>query len=133
MSEEFLVQERLMNKALEKLPNSSYKDLYRIENLTETQITLLYKEGNIITSKAFTSSTYSEEALIDAMRARSYTLLIRIKGKSGKLIEDLSTLKNEREILFKSKTKFKITKVDYSANPEDDYMSKIRTIWIEEL
>ena len=136
LTEEFIAQEKLMNKALDKLPNSAYnspdKLLYRIENLTEDQIATIYKKGDNFTSKGFYSSTYSEDAIIDAMRNRNHTVLIRIKGKNGKLIEDLSTLPKEKEILFKSETGFKVENVGYSPNP-DDFMTPIRTIWLTEL
>jgi hypothetical protein len=67
------------------------------------------------------------------MRNRPYTVLIRIEGKNGKLIEDLSTLTLENEILFKTGTQFEVLKVGQSANPADDYMSLIKTIWMKEL
>ena len=67
------------------------------------------------------------------MRNRSYTVLIRIEGKSGKLIEDLSTLPSEKEILFQTEVKFKIIKVGKSANPGEDYQEFIKTIWIKEI
>jgi hypothetical protein len=72
-------------------------------------------------------------AIIDAMRNRPYTVMIRIEGKNGKLIEELSTLPSEKEILFNTQTKLKVIKVDKSANPADDYQSFIKTIWLEEL
>ena len=53
-------------------------------------------------------------------------------GKDGKLIEGLSTLPSEKEILFKSETIFKVEKVGFSPNPED-YMIPIKTIWLKEL
>jgi len=73
-----------------------------------------------------------EDAIIEAMRNRPYTVLIRIEGREGKLIEELSTLPFEKEILFKSETIFKVEKVGFSPNPED-YMIPIKTIWLKEL
>jgi hypothetical protein len=137
LTENFILQEKVMNEALNKLPiseyNSSQKLLYRIENLTEAEIKGIYKEGTVITKEGFTAATYSEEAIINAMRNRSYTVMIRIEGKKGRLIEEISTLQKEKEILFKSKTKFFVKKIYESANPGDDYMSKIITIWIKEI
>ena len=106
--------------------------LYRIEDLSEDKISELYVQGSIIKTKGFTSATYSEDAVIEAMRNRPYTVLIRIEGKDGKLIEGLSTLPSEKEILFKSETIFKVEKVGFSPNPKD-YMIPIKTIWLKEL
>ncbi|WP_024769068.1 ADP-ribosyltransferase [Aquimarina macrocephali] len=115
MTEEFIAQEKLMNQALAKLPNSSYNQaddlLYRIENLTNDEINTIYKKGDIITKKGFYSTTYSRDAIKSAMDNRVHTVLIRIKGKNGKLIEDLSTFAIEKEVLFKSNTRFKVNKI----------------------
>ena len=130
----YLSQKNLMNQALKKLPTSNHNNslLYRIEDLSEDKISELYVQGSIIKTKGFTSATYSEDAVIEAMRNRPYTILIRIEGKDGKLIEGLSTLPSEKEILFKSETIFKVEKVGFSPNPED-YMIPIKTIWLKEL
>ncbi len=123
MLEEFAAQERIMNKALDKLPISSYnqpdKYLYRIENLTEAQISEYYQVGKTIKNKHFTSATYDLDAIAEAMRHRPYTILIHIYGKNGRLIEELSTLKKEKEILFKSKTKFYVQKISKTTNPDN--------------
>lgn len=130
----YLSQKNLMNQALKKLPTSNHNNslLYRIEDLSEDKISKLYVQGSLIKTKGFTSATYSEDAIIEAMRNRPYTVLIRIEGREGKLIEELSTLPSEKEILFKSETIFKVEKVGFSPNPED-YMIPIKTIWLKEL
>ncbi|SPE77504.1 ADP-ribosyltransferase exoenzyme [Flavobacterium columnare] len=136
MTDFYNAQKSLMEQALSKMPNSIFNGsknlLYRIENLTDVQISSIYIEGSIINTKAFTSATYSENAIIDAIRNRSYTVLIRIEGKNGKLIEELSTLPAEKEILFKTGSIFEVNKVGFSPNP-DDYMTPIKTIWLKEL
>mgnify|MGYP000849232701 CR=1 FL=1 len=127
MTDFYISQKKLMNQALKKLPTSNHNNslLYRIEDLSEDKISELYVQGSIIKTKGFTSAT-------EAMRNRPYTVLIRIEGKDGKLIEGLSTLPSEKEILFKSETIFKVEKVGFSPNPED-YMIPIKTIWLKEL
>ncbi|MBB4807300.1 hypothetical protein HNP38_002604 [Chryseobacterium defluvii] len=128
MTEEFKTQKELMNKALDKLPKyQSESLLYRIENLTPKQIDEYYTIGKTIENKHFTSSTYDMDAIGVAMRNRAYTVLIRIKGKNGRVIEDLSTLKSEKEVLFKSNTKFEVKDIRESTSPED-FISKIKTI-----
>ncbi len=133
MTDEFLAQESLMNKALDKLPNyNSSSLLYRIEYLTPMQIENLYKKGNIITNKHFTSSSYSANAIGKAMEKRAYTVLIRIESNSGKLLEDISTFKIENEVLFKSNTKFFVEDIRMSTSPED-FVTPIKTIILKEL
>jgi ADP-ribosyltransferase exoenzyme len=136
MTDFYTAQKNLMEQALAKMPTSSFNNsqnlLYRIENLTEAQIASIYVEGGTINTKAFTSATHSEDAIIDAIRNRPHNVLIRIEGKNGKLIEDLSTLPAEKELLFKTGTNFKVDKVGFSPNP-DGYMTPIKTIWLKEL
>ena len=136
MTDFYAAQKKLMEQALSKISNSTYNGsqnlLYRIENLTETQISSIYIEGSFFNSKSFTSATYSEYAISYAIRTRPHTVLIRIEGKNGKLIEDLSTLPSEKEILFKTQSEFKVTKVGYDYNP-DDPMKPIKTIWLKEI
>ncbi|KAA0127546.1 ADP-ribosyltransferase [Chryseobacterium sp. SN22] len=132
MTEEFKIQKELMNKALDKLPKyQSNELLYRIETLSEEQITKIYKVGNIIENKQFTSTTYSETAIERGIEHRGATLLLRIEGKNGRLIEDLSTLKIEREVLFKSNTKFIVKEVGFAPNPYEPWVPIKRVILVE--
>ena len=133
MTDEFLAQEQLMNLALDKLPN--YKTdalLYRIENLTDAQIKEYYKVGEEITNKHFTSTSYDIFSIGEAMRKRDFTILIRIETKTGKLIEPVSTFKDEGEVLFKSNTIFYVDRFTESINPLDPFDSKIKTVIIKE-
>lgn len=128
MTDEFLAQEQLMNQALDKLPNHKTDALlYRIEYLTDAQIKEYYKIGEEITNKHFTSTCYDQFAIGEAMKKRAYTVLIRIESKNGKMIEDISTLKEENEILFKSNTEFYVKDIKMTSNPSD-WASEIKTI-----
>ncbi|WP_260262901.1 ADP-ribosyltransferase [Elizabethkingia occulta] len=129
----YSTQEKLMNEALEKLPvYESESLLYRIENLTDVQINEYYKVGKEITNKHFTSSSYDLFSIGEAMRKRKFTVLIRIESKNGKLIEAISTLKDEAEVIFKSNTTFYVDKFTENINPLDPFGSKIKTIIIKE-
>lgn len=133
MTDEFLAQEQLMNQSLDKLPN--YKTdalLYRIENLTDAKIEEYYKVGEEVTNKHFTSSSYDMFSIGEAMRKRKFTVLIRIETKTGKLIEPVSTFKDEGEVLFKSNTSFYVDKFTENINPLNPFGSKIKTIIIKE-
>jgi hypothetical protein len=132
MTEEFKMQKELMNKALNKLPKyQSDELLYRIETLSVEQITKIYKVGSTIENKQFTSATYSEVAVERGIEFRGANLLIRIQGKNGKLIEDLSTLKIEKEVLFKSNTKFIVKEIGFAPNPFEPWVPIKRVILIE--
>lgn len=128
MTDEFLAKEQLMNQSLDKLP--SYKTealLFRIENLTDEQIKNYYKVGEEVTNKHFTSSSYNIDAIGKAMERSQYTVLIRIESKNGKLTQNVSTIMNEREILFKSNTKFFVNNIRMTNSPED-FITPINTI-----
>lgn len=132
MTEEFKIQKELMNTALNKLPKyQSNELLYRIETLSEEQITKIYKLGSTIENKHFTSATYSEVAVERGIEFRGANLLIRIQGKNGRLIEDLSTLKVEKEVLFKSNTKFNVKEIGFESNPYEPWKPIKRIILIE--
>lgn len=128
MTQEFKAQAELMNKALDKLPKyQSNEMLYRIENLTESEINRIYKTGKTVENKHFTSSTYDYNALRDAVLNRQFTVIIRIKSKNGRLIEELSTLKKEKEVLFKSNSKFTVEKIGNTQDP-NDWMRLVKEI-----
>ncbi|WP_053073321.1 ADP-ribosyltransferase [Chryseobacterium sp. FH2] len=95
--------------------------------LLQNKIDEYYKIGKTIENKHFTSSSYDAFAIGEAMRERPYSILIRIEGKSGRLIEDLSTLKSEKEVLFKSNSKFYVKEIKTTSNPAD-WSSSIKTI-----
>ena len=73
------------------------------------------------------SATCLEEAIISAMRNLLYTILIRIEGKTGRLIETLSTLTEEHELLFKSKTEFTVKSIGLYNNPLE-FAEPIKTV-----
>lgn len=132
MTEEFKIQKELMNTALNKLPKyQSNELLYRIETLSEEQIAKIYKEGSTIENKHFTSATYSEAAIERGIEFRGANLLLRIEGKNGRLIEDLSTLKIEKEVLFKSNTKFLVKEIGFAPNPFEPWIPIKRIILVE--
>ena len=132
VTEDIIAQKSLMNQALSKLPNYKSDDLlYRIEDLSDKEISKIYKEGQDVVKQVFTSSTYSFKALRDAVLVRRYRVIIRIDGKNGKLIEGLSTLKPEKEVLFKSGTVFTVKKVSWTQDPLD-WMKLVREITLIE-
>ena len=63
-----------------------------------------YVVGGIVVEKGFSSSSYSDE------RFKKLPHRLLIHSKRGKIIQSLSVLPNEDEVLFKSGTKFKVLK-----------------------
>ena len=95
---------RILNRALNKLP--SYKGkVWRDIDLPEKTLAK-YSVGEVVTEKGFVSSSRDEFERFDS--ARSHRLLIH--SKNGKIIEKISVLPLEYEVLFKSGTKFKVLK-----------------------
>jgi uncharacterized protein HI_1407 len=95
---------RILNRALNKL--SSYRGkVWRDIDLPEKTLAK-YSVGEVVTEKGFVSSSRDEFERFDS--ARPHRLLIH--SKNGKIIEKISVLPLEYEVLFKSGTKFKVLK-----------------------
>ena len=95
---------RILNRALNKLP--SYKGkVWRDIDLPEKTLAK-YSVGEVVTEKGFVSSSRDEFERFDS--ARPHRLLIH--SKNGKVIEKISVLPLEYEVLFSSGTKFKVLK-----------------------
>ena len=95
---------RILNRALNKLPSYRGK-VWRDIDLPEKTLAK-YSVGEVITEKGFVSSSRDEFERFDS--ARPHRLLIH--SKNGKIIEKISVLPLEYEVLFKSGTKFKVLK-----------------------
>lgn len=122
MTKELEAMQKVLDKALEKLPPSIYNEgiLQRSLSLTEQQIKSLFKVGEDFTEKGFMSTTYSEAVLLDWMAVNPADNVInKVMGKNGKLIEDASLLPNECEVLFKSNTAFVVESVKPITHPID--------------
>jgi hypothetical protein len=74
-----------------------------------------YKEGEIVTEKGFTSTSvasdiasgFQDKQLKKSVPNLGFVSYV-IKSKTGKLVEDLSIFDEEKEVLFKPETKFKV-------------------------
>lgn len=95
---------RILNRALNKLPSYRGK-VWRDIDLPEKTLAK-YSVGEVVTEKGFVSSSRDEFERFDS--ARPHRLLIH--SKNGKIIEKISVLPLEYEVLFKSGTKFKVLK-----------------------
>lgn len=95
---------RILNRALNKLPSYRGK-VWRDVDLPEKALAA-YSVGEVVTEKGFVSSSRDEFERFDS--ARPHRLLIH--SKNGKIIEKISVLPLEYEVLFKSGIKFKVLK-----------------------
>jgi hypothetical protein len=60
--------------------------------------------------------------------------LLRIERKTGKLIEEISFKPGEREVLFKSGTKFEVIEIGPRLDPSTPFdPNGITTIWLKEI
>lgn len=106
--EEFFERyKKVMNSALDKL--ESYKgNVYRGADLS-SEIINKYKKaaetGEPYTENYYLSTSKDREGVFDR------NTMYQIKSKNGKQIEELSFFSEEKEVLFKEGTKFKINSV----------------------
>ncbi|MGI9650496.1 ADP-ribosyltransferase domain-containing protein [Chryseobacterium sp. RLHN22] len=118
ITEEYKVFKELLNNALKKLPKTNSSTFYRLEKMSPEMLNKEYVTGKTIEKKGFTSSTYdymtAEEMMFDDA---GFNVLIKITGKNGKNIEEASFLPAEKEILFKSNTKFIVEDIEKIKNP----------------
>lgn len=63
-----------------------------------------YQVGKVLEFRGLTSSTYGEAIEID----KNANVVLTIKSKQGRLIEDISRFKREKEVLFASFSNFRI-------------------------
>lgn len=129
--------ERLLNRALDKLPNSIYnsKDyfLYRSAEISEELMKKLFIGKTEYLEKAFTSTSYDYQKFLDNWfeYKPSHNVIFKIQGKNGKLVETISDIEDEAEILFKSNTKFEIINIFDDVHPLDN-LQKITYIILKE-
>lgn len=118
ITEEYKAYKELLNNALNKLPQTSSSTFFRLEKLSLELLKKEYAIGKTIEKKGFTSSTYdymaAEEMMFDDT---GFNVLIKITGKNGKSIEATSKIPAEREVLFKSNTKFIVEEIKPIPSP----------------
>lgn len=114
---------RLAEAALQYLP--TYQGtVYRGVQFTDKQelqrVVNQYKVGKTVTEKAFTST--SSAGLLDEFEGQ---LNFVVTSKTGKSVKQTSARPKEDEVLFPSKTKFKVLKVDNESGTTLIYLEEI--------
>jgi len=132
MTSEFAYQEKLLTQALEKLPNFANQDeLWRgIKNVDLQEIKRIYKKDAVITETSFLSTAYNIDDFVRSSRERDFTIIFKIKGKNGKLIESVSALPEEAEVLFKRGAKFRVKNAGNDIHPDPKYEGPNGVPWI---
>lgn len=117
LDKEQKLEVKAINEFLEGAPKyyqPTYRGLVGDKNLARfTNV----DPGDIFTDKGFVSTSASPKIFqtFGQNAENSTSILMKINGKNGVYVRDFSESKNEREVLFKTDTKFKVTrKVDYS-------------------
>jgi hypothetical protein len=90
-------------------------ETYRVINDRTGDIAAKYTPGNIMRHQDFLSTSRSPSPSYQPFAsARSGQTRFIIQSKSGKLVENISEYTAEREVLFRSGTKFKVTSKTYN-------------------
>ena len=114
---------KVINQGLDEIPDKFEGMAYRGTNLTAKQVEKYknaLKATGIIEEPAFTSSSYVKEEAFDG------NVRFSIKSKNGTIIEKVSSVKREKEVLFKAGQKFKVTDFkEYDGNVYDIYMEEV--------
>ena len=81
-----------------------------------------FESGKSHIEKGFMSTSYDAEVASDFGGNVNFI----IKSKNGAVIEKLSNLPHEKEVLFKTNQEFKVTNIlDFDGNSYDIYMEEI--------
>jgi len=105
-SNKYKYVEKILNAALGKFKDQKIK-VKRVM-MASAEVLNQHKKGQVITYEAFTSTSKRGEWGEHADEFMPNALLLTIRSKHGKYIAPISEFQMEEEVLFKSKTKFKI-------------------------
>jgi hypothetical protein len=100
-------------RALDKLPPYKGK-VYRGMGVTQEDFDKNYQLGKVIKYTNLTSTSAEEGTPITFMlknKDKGVMMIMEIEGKSGKYIDNLSTIKGEKEVLYAPGASFKINRI----------------------
>ena len=131
MSTFFTAQEKVLNEALNKLPRYS-GSVIRGTGITEIDRFESTLVGDIIDYNNFVSCSLDESIADEFMERKGGEYILRIQSKKGVMISEMSLASSEDEVLFSSKSKFKVTGKSYRPRfTEDDPL--VKEIYLEEI
>lgn len=97
--------ENLLNTALEKLPKFSGISYRAVQKLSKEDLAR-YKEGEVVTEPFFVSTSELKK-----VKGFSGKVRFEIYGKNGRKVANLSLYPSEKEVLFKSESRFIVKRV----------------------
>ena len=97
--------ENLLNKALEKLPKFNGISYRAVQKLSKEDLAR-YKEGEVVTESFFVSTSELKKVQGFGGKVR-----FEIYGKNGRKVANLSLYPSEKEVLFKSESRFIVKRV----------------------
>lgn len=97
--------ESLLNTALEKLPKFSGISYRAVQKLSKEDLAR-YKEGEVVTEPFFVSTSELKK-----VQGFSGKVRFEIYGKNGRKVANLSLYPSEKEVLFKSESRFIVKRV----------------------
>ena len=97
--------ENLLNKALEKLPKFNGISYRAVQKLSKEDLAR-YKEGAVVTESFFVSTSELKKVQGFGGKVR-----FEIYGKNGRKVANLSLYPSEKEVLFKSESRFIVKRV----------------------
>lgn len=110
MNEDFIkAVSNNINQGLDNIPDRHKGMVYRGTRLDKEDLNVYekaFKEKTSHIEKAFMSTT------TDELRAFNGNTTFKIKAKNGAIIEKLSSMEDEKEVLFKTGQQFKVTKFE---------------------
>lgn len=105
MDDNILGFEQVLHRALDKIPNFEQRALFRYAGIERDFALNRYQIDAIVQEDAFVSTSLDPN--LNTFYGNTRFVIV---GKTGKYIADVSRHKNEKEVLFKSKSKFKVLK-----------------------
>lgn len=109
---------RTINKGLDEIPDKYVGEVYRSADLNSKHLESYkkaFESGKPHIEKGFMSTSYDREVAEDFGGNVNFV----IKSKNGTVVEKLSNLPHEKEVLFKTNQEFKVTDfIDYGGAAE---------------
>ncbi|MCK0206207.1 phage minor head protein [Ornithobacterium rhinotracheale] len=115
---------RTINKALDEIPDRFKGKTYRGADLEIKDIEVYkraFETGEPHIEKSFMSTSYDKKEMFNGR------VIFDVETKDAAIIEKLSSHDNEKEVLFKSEQKFKVTGFEYDKN-RDKYAIKLEQL-----
>ena len=98
--------------------------------MSEYDIKKVFIEGKIYLEKGFLSTSYDYDNFLKYWFRENPThnVIMKVQGKNGKLVDDVSEVFEESEVVFRSGSEYDIIRVKPSPNPINEKENIIEII-----